>query len=79
MGDEAQFDRRANAGEDHELFKSLRLAGRVSGLSMFPNHSASGETSPSCENSAEFSARRQGVTGLGVRFLEGHTSIASNS
>jgi hypothetical protein len=41
----------------------------VCGLSMLANHSVSGGTFPSWENSDEVIALRGSVTGLGVRFL----------
>src|ERR1700733_5789478 len=51
-------------------FRSLRYARRVCGLSMLANHSVSGGTSSSWENSALVSALRGSVTGLAVRFLD---------
>src|ERR1700722_11184235 len=51
-------------------FRSLRYARRVWRLSMSPNHSVSGGTSASSENSALVSARRGSVGRLGVSCFE---------
>ena len=50
--------------------RSFRYARRVFGLSMFANHSVSGGTSESAENSAPVRARRGRVGRLGVSCLE---------